>query len=143
MPNKKRKTLKKMKEKMDQIEVDNREFEMLSTHGDPYDPDYAALGESSQQQYYNPYLSFDNLPYRVDNEVNLLNEFELNNNENLARNYVSIVNDNLNEAEGNEMLPDRRRSKRLNKKGGKKNKSKQKKKSGIKKRKSKKIRRKI
>lgn len=141
MPNKKRKTLKK---NIDQTEVDNREFEMLSTHGDPYDPDYAALGESSsQQQYYNPYLSFDNLPYRVDNEVNLLNEFELNNNENLARNYVSIVNDNLNEAEGNEMLPDRRRSKRLNKKGGKKNKSKQKKKSGIKKRKSKKIRRKI
>ena len=115
---------------------------MLSTHGDPYDPDYAALGESSyQQQYYNPYLSFDNLPYRVDNEVNLLNEFELNNNENLARNYVSIVNDNLNEAHGNVMLPDRRRSKRLNKKGGKKNKSKRK--SGIKKRKSKKIRRKI
>ena len=141
MSNKKRKTLKK---KIDQKEVDNREFQMLSTHGDPYDPDYAALGESSsQQQYYNPYLSFDNLPYRVDNEFNLLNEFELNNNENLARNYVSIVNDNLNEAEGNEMLPDRRRSKRLNKKGGKKNKSKQKKKSGIKKRKSKKIRRKI
>ena len=141
MSNKKRKTLKK---KIDQKEVDNREFQMLSTHGDPYDPDYAALGESSsQQQYYNPYLSFDNLPYRVDNEVNLLNEFDLNNNENLARNYVSIVNDNLNEAEGNEMLPDRRRSKRLNKKGGKKNKSKQKKKSGIKKRKSKKIRRKI
>jgi hypothetical protein len=140
MSNKKRKTLKKI----DQKEVDNREFQMLSTHGDPYDPDYAALGESSsQQQYYNPYLSFDNLPYRVDNEVNLLNEFDLNNNENLARNYVSIVNDNLNEAEGNEMLPDRRRSKRLNKKGGKKNKSKQKKKSGIKKRKSKKIRRKI
>lgn len=141
MSNKKRKTLKK---KIDQKEVDNREFQMLSTHGDPYDPDYAALGESSsQQQYYNPYLSFDNLPYRVDNEVNLLNEFELNNNENLARNYVSIVNDNLNEAHGNVMLPDRRRSKRLNKKGGKKNKSKQKKKSGIKKRKSKKIRRKI